>query len=463
MSTKKFTANSLQQAINSNIMERERLSFAGKGLDQKHDRIWTELGYKQDIFAADYRFAYERHPAANAAVHRVLDKCWEKFPEIIQDDQGKEVETTWEKETNKLMKHAYAFLRDADRRNLVNRYSCLLIQFADGKQWREPVNNLGSLKDKAIVKYIPAWEEDMQVTEWYQDVQDHKYGEPKMWAYNPQRTLDENTDGEPMDTIDIHPDRVLVLAEGAMDGSIYSGIPLLRAGFNMLIDMQKAGGGSAEGFLKNASRQIHINYNGEKVTMESLMRAVGAKDAEELLDLINDGVTDLNEAIDACLVTMGGEAQVLSVAAADPKPTWEVAANSFCASIRLPFTIVFGQQTGRLASDEDQTDYANMASQRRVGFLDHVIRCLIKKLQAFGVVGAMDEFDIEWPELLEPSPSDRAELFSKLATANKAIFESVGQSALTINELRIAAGFEPMNEAELPQGTGEADAPPVQD
>ena len=224
MAAKKFTMNSLQKAINSNIIERERLSFAGKGLDQKHDRIWTELGYKHKICAPDYRFAYERHPAANAAVHRVLDKCWEKFPEIIQDDQDKEVETPWEKETNKLMKHAYAFLRDADRRNLVNRYSCLLIQFADGKQWREPVNNLGSLKDKAIVKYIPTWEEDMTVTEWHQDVQDPKYGEPKMWAYNPQRTLDENTDGEPMDTIDIHPDRVLVLAEGAMDGSIYSGI-----------------------------------------------------------------------------------------------------------------------------------------------------------------------------------------------------------------------------------------------
>ena len=462
MAAKKFTMNSLQKAVNANIMERERLSFAGKGLDQKHDRIWTELGYKQDICAADYRFAYERHPAGKAAVSRVLNKCWEKFPEIIQGGQDKNVETQWEKDTNKLMKHAYAFIKDADRRNLVNRYSCLLIQFADGKAWNQPVGTL-TTKEKAIVKYIPAWEEDMQVTEWYQDVTQPNYGDPKMWAYNPQRTLDENTDGEPMDTIDIHPDRVLVLAEGAMDGSIYSGIPLLRAGFNMLIDMQKSGGGSAEGFLKNASRQIHINYNGEKVTIESLIRATGARDAEDLLDRINDGVADLNEAIDACLVTMGGEAQVLSVAAADPKPTWEVAANSFCASIELPFTIVFGQQTGRLASDEDQTDYANMASQRRVGFLDHVLKSFIRKMQAFGVIGAMDEFDIEWPELIEPSPSDRATLFSTLATANKAIFESVGQSALTINELRIAAGFEPVNEAALPQGTGEADASTAQD
>jgi len=462
MSNKKLTANALQVAINSNMLERQRLSFAGKGLDQKHDRIWTELGYKHNICAADYRFAYERHPAAHAAVHRVLEKCWEKFPEIIQDGMDDKEETQWEKDTNKLMCHVYPFLKDADRRNLVNRYSCLLIQFADGKAWSEPVGVLNT-KDKAIVKYIPAWEEDMRVTEWYQDVQDPKYGEPKMWAYNPQRTLDENTDGEPMDTIDIHPDRVLVLAEGAMDGSIYSGIPLLRAGFNMLIDMQKSGGGSAEGFLKNASRQIHINYNGDKVTPQQLAQFAGVP-VDELMDAINDGIVDLNEAIDACLVTMQGEAQVLSVTPADPKETWEVAANSFCASIRLPFTIVFGQQTGRLASDEDQTDYANMASQRRVGFLDHVIRCLIKKLQGFGIVGAIDEFDIEWPELIEPSPSDKATLFSTLATANKAVFDSVGQSALTINEMRIAAGFEPIKEPKLPTSTGEGgNAPAVQD
>ena len=462
MSTKKLTLNGLQKAINSNLMERERLSFVGKGLDQKHDRIWTELGYKHNICASDYRFAYERHPAATAAVHRTLDKCWEKFPEIIQEGQDKDVETQWEKDTNKLMGHAYSFIKDADRRNLVNRYSCLLIQFADNQKWSEPVGTLGSLKDKAIVKYIPAWEEDMTVTEWYQDVTDPKYGEPKMWAYNPQRTLDENTDGEPVDTIDIHPDRVLVLAEGAMDGSIYSGIPLLRAGFNMLIDMQKSGGGSAEGFLKNASRQIHINYNGDKVTPTQLAQFAGVP-VDELMDAINDGIVDLNEAIDACLVTMQGEAQVLSVAAADPQPTWEVAANSFCASIRKPFTIIFGQQTGRLASDEDKADDANTASQRRVGFLDHVLKSFIRKMQGFGVIGAMDEFEIEWPELIEPSPSDRATLFSTLATANKAVFDSTGQSALTINELRIAAGFEPTNEAELPKGTGEADAPPVQD
>lgn len=463
MSTKKLTLNGLQKAINSNIMERERMLFAGRGLDQKHNRIWTELGYKQTIEPEDYRFAYERHPAATAAVHRTLDKCWERFPEIIEEGEDDKVTTAWEKDVNRIMNKAYPFIKDADRRNLVNRYSCLIIQFRDGKAWDQPVDkSIARLKDKAIVKLIPAWEEQIKPYAWVTDTTSENYGQPVMWQYDSQRVIEQNENGQPNLSTDIHADRVLVLAEGAMDGSIYSGIPLLRAGFNMLIDMQKSGGGSAEGFLKNASRQIHINYNGDKVTPTQLAQFAGVP-VDELMDAINEGIIDLNEAIDACLVTMQGEAQVLSVAAADPQPTWEVAANSFCASIRKPFTIIFGQQTGRLASDEDKADDANTASQRRVGFLDHVIKCFITKLQGFGIIAPMDEFDVEWPELLEPSPSDRAELFSTLATANKSVFDATGMSALTVNEMRIAAGFEPIKEAGLPQGTGEDDAPPVQD
>jgi hypothetical protein len=35
----------------------------------------------------------------------------------------------------------------------------------------------------------------------------------------------------------------------------------------------------------------------------------------------------------------------------------------------IPFTILFGQQTGRLASDEDKTDWAIRCNTRRWGFL----------------------------------------------------------------------------------------------
>jgi hypothetical protein len=46
----------------------------------------------------------------------------------------------------------------------------------------------------------------------------------------------------------VHPDRIILLCEGSEDENILSGIPLLEAGYNDLLDIEKTKGGSAEGF-----------------------------------------------------------------------------------------------------------------------------------------------------------------------------------------------------------------------
>jgi hypothetical protein len=57
----------------------------------------------------------------------------------------------------------------------------------------------------------------------------------------------------------VHPDRIILFCEGSEDDNILSGIPLLEAGYNDLLDIEKTKGGSAEGFLKNASRQLALS------------------------------------------------------------------------------------------------------------------------------------------------------------------------------------------------------------
>ena len=234
-----------------------RQSLLGS-IDAKRPNAWQVYGYPLDLTFAHMLAAYDRGGAGHGAVHRLLDGCWQSNPRIKSPASDKE--TPWEVKTKALLTgvRAWAKFRDLDRRNMVGRYAALIYRVGDNKALREPMD-----RAQRLVDLVPVYEDQIQVVGWNSDQNSEQYGQPTMFQYRTRPVQGVDTQGRPETWIDVHPSRVQILAEGSV-GDMFDGVPLLKAGFNALVDLEKISGGSAESFLKNSARTLTIQYEKDR-------------------------------------------------------------------------------------------------------------------------------------------------------------------------------------------------------
>jgi len=434
-----FVANSYDIQL-----ARYELAQSLGAIDTKRPAAWSQYGYPTDITFAHMLAAYERGGAAHGAVHRLLDKCWQELPRIKRPDSDQA--TPWEQRVNAVLKSvsAWAKLRDLDRRNMIGRYAALIYRVADGKALREPLDRAARLVD-----LVPIYEDQLRVTMWDSDTTSESYGQPLMYQYQSRRVQTGDNQGQPIEWADVHPSRVQILAEGSV-GDMFDGVPLLRAGFNALVDLEKISGGSGESFLKNSARTLVFQYD-----KDTAVQAIGTNgETTSVRQAHEDQAQKLNRNQDASIVMQGGTASTLQTTTHDPEPAFMVAANLFSASVRLPFTVLFGQQTGRLASDEDKADYAARAKARQANELTPMLEQFVKRMQAAGIIDP-GEFEIEWPDVAAPSEDEKVKRLKDYTTAMREAFAAGIQGLFDADELRRVVGFEPLQGVDLPTEGGD--------
>lgn len=450
----------LDMLVNTQAVEAARAAYfrdagisAGKNI--KRAKLEQEFGYPSmdSLSFTDFYKAYRRMAPAYAAVNRLLDQCWVDNPVVIDGLPSREAteSTDWEiAATQLLIKFRRAF-KEADKRGLVGRFSVLFLQLKDGKDWGQPVD-IASLKKSGaygLSKLIPAWEGQVSISKYDQNPLSPTYGEPLEYTFNETEVSDSsNSAGR---NLTVHRDRVLLFCESAESSDPTSGMSMLEPGYNKLLDLIKVSGGSAEGFLKNASRQLALNLSKE-VNVEKLAARAKEQGYADFAQALEAKLARMSNGVDSTLITQEGQASVLSVTPGDPSNSWMVNANEFAASVRIPFTILFGQQTGRLASDEDKKDWANRGNERRNNFLTEILREFLERMISYGILppNENENISITWSDLLAPSEKEKIANARELAVVAETSMRAYGQAAITPNEIRAAMELEALKPDELP-------------
>ncbi|MGU8111653.1 anti-CBASS protein Acb1 family protein [Serratia marcescens] len=418
----------VNHALNDARIERARMAMLGPsmGLDNKRGSAWCEYGFPEQITYDNLYSLYRRGGIAHGAVEKLVSKCWQTNPEIIEGDKAdeKRAETAWEKKlkpvfTNRLWR-AFA---EADRRRLVGRYSGILLHIRDNKPWNTEVT-----RGRGLEKVTVAWAGSLNVSEWDTGLNSQTYGQPKMWQYT------ERLSNGASRRVEIHPDRIFILGDYTDDA-----IGFLEPAYNAFVSLEKVEGGSGESFLKNAARQLALSFDKE-IDFSSLASMYGVS-VDELQDKFNEAAREMNRGNDVLMSLQGADVTSLVSPVSDPSPTYSVNLQTASAGVDIPSRILVGNQQAERSSTEDQK-YMNGRCQSRRGDLSFEIEDFCDKLIDLRIIDSVGQKTVIWDDLNQQTRAERLADSKAMAEVNKAMVESGDTAPFSGEEIRTAAGFE---------------------
>ena len=399
------------------------------GLDAKRPRAWCEYGYASDLSFENYFMVYDRDGLGNAAINIIANKCWQDHPWLIEgapDRESTEL-TANEARIDRAFSQAKVWqaFKEADIYAMVGGWSAIIIRIADSNELDQPTVRPSI---EALTELVPVWANQLTaVYDSNQVLQHYVYAEPQ-------------TDISPARNVNVHPDRVVIVGDPSRSR------PLLKAGFNALVTLEKVLGGAGESFLKNASRQLNVNYDSD-VDLEDIARANGGSVAE-LHENLSGHVRDINSGVDLLMMTQGASVNPMTVAVSDPMPSYNAALQVFAASVKIPVKVLVGNITGERASTEDIKQLNDRCQSRRVSEVTAHIEKFVAKLKAIGMLSA-GQYSVMWNDLRESTDAERAEhvdklasIIEKIARADQSQMMTGSDPVLTVAELRSALGYD---------------------
>lgn len=423
-------------ALSQQAIARARMGLLNPyGLDDKRKcSAWSEYGWPDNVTYPMLFGLYRRGGLAHGAVNKVSGAIWKTNPWVIEGDELDESrpETAWERSTAQtLTARVWRSFADADRRRLVGRYAGLLLHINDGQPWNMPVK-----RGKALVRTTAAWAGALMIGATNTDPMSPEYGLPTEWQYTEQAGR----------RVKIHPDRIFILGDWRDDA-----IGWLEPAYNAFVSLEKVEGGSGESFLKNAARQLNINFDKE-IDFANLASMYGV-DPGELQEKFNEVAVEMNRGNDVVLPTQGATVTPLVTTVPDPRPTYDVNLQTVSAALDTPSRVLVGNQQGERASTEDLRQFY---ASRQADRLDRSfeIEDFVEHLTRIGVLKPTGEITVMWDDLNAQTDEQKLTSAAQMSDINQKAM-ATGQPIFTDDEIRTAAGFDPSDEE--PMGEDEVE------
>jgi hypothetical protein len=426
-------SHSNKLAVNAADSIRERFqAFVSGGYDfadTLHD-VYLDFGYPADLDFFNFWNMYRRFGIAKNVVETYPELGWMESPTVKADASVlRDIEALNEK------LGLWTRIKGLDTRQRVGRYAGLFMRVRDGLSPSESIGSLSGLN--SLVDMIPLYESQLEIVDTEDNIMSDEYGKPTMYQFRGGDVGNRNENN--VDSFNIHPSRIIIAAEGSDNGSVY-GVSSLEAVYNSLMDLRKIIGAGGEGFYKNAAQSIIYKL-----------------DADAGITLDPEAAAEFNERSDDFLrnrprrsnVVAGMDAKVLESSLANPKDFFMNALNDVASGAKIPATILMGQQTGRLASDQDSAALLSRVQSRRVHFQTEITGKVLDWLMANSIL-PKGEYVIEWPDALAASSEEKLANSDLMASINQKMFLSGGGAPFTAEEIREAAGFEPGEIEDLP-------------
>ncbi len=394
---------SLGNVMSSTQVMIARMAWAlGAGLSFGGDRDYYKVfGWKRTPGHVDYVTKYLKQDITQRVINAPVKALWTDQPHL---EGGPRFNKAWKELVDDHQVALYYNISRADIFAGLGMFSLLLIGIDDGLALSQPVNK--SRKNKVLYMQ-PYMEASIEILKLDDDTASPRFGKPLMYRITPGESLMKNAttllNAGGKRSFDVHYSRVLHMADNCMENTVI-GHSRLEPIYNLLDDLQKVSGGSAETYWLTANRGLQVDVDKD---ME-----LEGDDA----DALADEVDEYEHGVRRVLRTRGVKITNLGSDVADPRGPFNVLIALLAANTGIPQRVLIGAEAGQLASQQDRANWAVQVRERASHWGEpKVVKPLVFQLVDMNVLPPPKNFEVIWPEPFKMSPLERGQTSAQQA------------------------------------------------